>query len=50
MNLWREDKGHQAGVDAFIDAIRKGSPSPIPFEELEEVMQVCLDLDLQVRS
>lgn len=50
MKLLRQDKGHQAGVDAFIDAVRKGSPSPIPFEELEEVMQVCLDLDLQVRS
>jgi predicted dehydrogenase/D-arabinose 1-dehydrogenase-like Zn-dependent alcohol dehydrogenase len=37
MNLWRQDKGHAAAVAAFIDAVRTGKPSPIPFEELIEV-------------
>jgi predicted dehydrogenase/threonine dehydrogenase-like Zn-dependent dehydrogenase len=34
MKLKKQDKGHAAGVKAFIDAIREGKPSPIPFEEI----------------
>jgi predicted dehydrogenase/threonine dehydrogenase-like Zn-dependent dehydrogenase len=34
MNLWRQDKGNQACAAAFVDAIRQGKPSPIPFQEL----------------
>lgn len=37
MNLWSQDKGHAAGVAAFVDAVRNGKPSPIPFEEIVEV-------------
>lgn len=36
---WRQDKGHRACARAFIDAIRTGSASPIPFEELVEVSE-----------
>jgi predicted dehydrogenase/threonine dehydrogenase-like Zn-dependent dehydrogenase len=32
--LSRQDKGHQAGMLAFIDAIEKGTVSPIPFTEI----------------
>jgi len=35
--LWRQDKGNQACAAAFIDAVRSGRSSPIPFEELVEV-------------
>jgi predicted dehydrogenase/threonine dehydrogenase-like Zn-dependent dehydrogenase len=34
MNLWQQDKGNQACVVAFVEAIRQGKPSPIPFQEL----------------
>ena len=34
MNLWRQDKGNMACAAAFVDAIGRGKPAPIPFEEL----------------
>ena len=37
MALWRQDKGHNGAVAAFAKAIRKGLPSPIPFEQAAEV-------------
>ena len=33
----KQDKGHAAALDAFINAIKTGAPSPIPAEELFEV-------------
>jgi len=44
MNLWRQDKGNQACVAAFVDALKKGEPSPIPFEELVEVTRATFDV------
>ncbi|MDD4649612.1 MAG: Gfo/Idh/MocA family oxidoreductase, partial [Desulfoplanes sp.] len=44
MRLWRQDKGQSGEVKAFFDAIRDGGESPIPFEEIVEVMRVTLDL------
>jgi len=32
--LKKQDKGHAAGVQAFIKAIEDGTPAPIPFEEI----------------
>jgi polar amino acid transport system substrate-binding protein len=29
-----QDKGHKAEVDLFLDAVRKGGQTPIPFEEI----------------
>ena len=34
MKSIRQDKGHQAEIRAFIDAVRSSGPSPIPFEEV----------------
>lgn len=43
MNLWRQDKGHQACVRAFIEAVEgKGAP-PIPFHELIEVSRIAIE-------
>ena len=42
--LWRQDKGHNAAVSAFANAIRNGRPSPIAFEELSEVTRVTLEI------
>ncbi|HWW61132.1 MAG TPA: Gfo/Idh/MocA family oxidoreductase, partial [Thermoanaerobaculia bacterium] len=33
-SVLRADKGHRAEMAAFIDAIRNGAPSPIPFDEI----------------
>jgi polar amino acid transport system substrate-binding protein len=32
--LKKQDKGHAAEVKAFIEALKEGKPSPIPFEEI----------------
>ena len=37
MNLWRQDKGHEAEMAALVDAVKEGRPSPIPFDEIVEV-------------
>jgi predicted dehydrogenase len=44
MNLWRQDKGQAACAAAFVDAIRLGKQSPIPYEELVEVTKACFDI------
>ena len=44
MRLWRQDKGQTACASAFLDAIRLGVPSPIPFAELVEVHRVTIAL------
>ena len=49
LGLWRQDKGHNAAVAAFADAIRHGRPSPIPFEELAEVTRVTLEVARSMR-
>ena len=41
---WRQDKGHAACVQAFLDAIRSGSPSPIPADEIFEVSRVAIEI------
>ena len=48
--LFRQDKGHQAEVASFIDAVRQGQPAPIPVEELLEVTRVSFEVDALVRG
>jgi predicted dehydrogenase/threonine dehydrogenase-like Zn-dependent dehydrogenase len=43
MNLWRQDKGQRACTEEFVNAVRHGTSSPIPFEELVEVSRVCIE-------
>lgn len=50
MNLMQQDKGNNACVAAFVDAIEKGMPSPIPFDEIVEVTNVCFDVVDQLHS
>lgn len=38
-NLWRQDKGQERCVAAFVEAIRTGGSPPIPFDELVEVTE-----------
>ncbi len=44
MKTWRQDKGHRDEVAAFIDAVANGGPAPIPFDEIDEVTRVTLEL------
>lgn len=42
MNLWRQDKGQQQCVNAFIQAIQSGAEVPIPYNEIFEVSRVTI--------
>ncbi|NGZ01418.1 MAG: dehydrogenase, partial [Nitrospira sp. WS238] len=44
MDLWSQDKGQAVCAAAFVDAIRQGTNSPIPWNELVEVTQVTFDI------
>ena len=48
-SLWRQDKGQVACVRAFLEAVRSGRASPIPFAELLEVARVTIAIAEQVR-
>jgi predicted dehydrogenase/threonine dehydrogenase-like Zn-dependent dehydrogenase len=48
MHLWRQDKGTQQCVNAFIDAIRKGAPPPISLDEIIEVSRVSIEAGASV--
>ena len=36
-----QDKGHSAGFLAFVESVRSGEPSPIPFEQIVNTTQAC---------
>ena len=42
---FKQDKGQEACANAFVDSVRNGSESPIPFKELIEVSKVCFEID-----
>ena len=50
MNLWRQDKGQNACVAAFLNAIQNGQPSPISATELFEVARVTIEAAEQIRN
>jgi predicted dehydrogenase len=41
---WRQDKGHAACVQAFLNAVGSGGPSPIPANEIFEVSRVAIEV------
>jgi predicted dehydrogenase len=49
LNLWKQDKGHNACAVAFLQAVEKGSPA-IPVEEIFEVARVTIDVAEQLRK
>ena len=44
MSLWRQDKGHEAELKAFVAAVENGGASPIPFDEILEVTEATIRL------
>jgi len=43
MNLWRQDKGQAACAKAFVEAVKRGLPAPIPLDEVLEVSRVSIE-------
>ncbi len=50
LNLWRQDKGHAACLEAFFAAVEKGGPSPVPFAELCEVTEASFQAVEQLQA
>ena len=46
LNLWRQDKGQNSCVTAFVNAVRNSKTAPIPFAEIEEVSRISIQLAL----
>src|SRR3989475_3723731 len=42
MRLWRQDKGQKQCAAAFVQALERAGPAPIPLEELMEVSHVAV--------
>lgn len=43
LNLWKQDKGQSNCASLFLDAIKNGTPTPIPEEETFEVAKISID-------
>src|SRR5690606_11369198 len=43
LNLWRQDKGQTACVEAFLASVRNGSAAPIARSEILEVSRVSIE-------
>lgn len=50
LGSWRQDKGQRACVQAFLEAIERGGPPPIPVEQVFEVARVVLEVAGQQRA
>lgn len=49
LRLWRQNKGQRACASAFLRAIERGEPAPIPFEEIVEVTRASFDIARHLR-
>ncbi len=49
MGAWRQDKGHQACIAAFVESVRMGTSAPIDFESIVEVTETTFGLMDQLR-
>jgi|CXWL01.1.fsa_nt_gi predicted dehydrogenase len=38
LNLWRQDKGHREEMRQLIEAVAKGGPPVMPFDQIENIM------------
>jgi predicted dehydrogenase len=48
--LWKQDKGHNACVAAFLAAVRAGQSSPIPLDEIFEVHEATFEAARQLAA
>ena len=49
MKLWRQNKGQQECVNAFVEAIRTGNAAPIPLGEIFEVSRITIEIAESLR-
>ena len=47
-SLWAQDKGQQACVSAYLEAISTGGASPIPVDEILEISRVSINVQEMV--
>ncbi|CAB0151217.1 Alcohol dehydrogenase [Pseudidiomarina piscicola] len=50
MRLWRQDKGQNACVVAFLKSIKRGGSAPIALDELFEVTRATIEAANQIRK
>ncbi len=50
MSMMKQDKGNNHCAKAFVDAIESGAEPLIPFAELYEVSEACLDIMEQISA
>jgi predicted dehydrogenase/threonine dehydrogenase-like Zn-dependent dehydrogenase len=50
MSHWRQDKGQNACVTAFLNAVSDGSAAPIPATEIFEVARICIQIAENLRG
>ena len=43
-SLWSQDKGQDACVKAFLDAVRSSAAAPIPLEQIWEVSRLSVEI------
>ncbi len=48
--VFKQDKGQQACVNAFVDGVNAGTGSPIDFAEIVEVSRVAIEAANQIRQ
>ncbi|MBL4782702.1 MAG: bi-domain-containing oxidoreductase [Porticoccaceae bacterium] len=48
--LRSQDKGQQACTAAFVESVRGGQPTPIPYEQIMEVARLSIDVAEQLRA
>jgi predicted dehydrogenase/threonine dehydrogenase-like Zn-dependent dehydrogenase len=50
LKLFKQDKGQKACVKAFLDSIREGRDSPIPYDELMESSRISIEIANSLRK
>lgn len=44
MKLYKQDKGHKACVQAFVDSLRQSKEPPIPYDQIMEVSRIAIEV------
>ena len=44
MSLWTQNKGQDACIKAFLDAIRAGTAAPIPLDQVWEISRISVEI------
>ncbi len=50
MHSFKQDKGQKLAAKAFVDSIKDGSPSPIPYNEILEVASYSIEIANSLRT